>query len=98
MIKRVILAILSALAFPVVVALSMASPADASFDRGLPYAVHEDACAAGVPRCVWDGHHQGNNGGRSYIIRGEHVRFISHQRAHRLQTAYCNRPQVACGY
>jgi hypothetical protein len=89
-------------------AVLLASPAgaapsktDSVFPRGLPYAISEDGCAA-VKRCVWDGRHQGNGEGRSYILtrfHGEYlVAYIAHRRAHRLQALWCQRPSVNCGY
>lgn len=77
------------------VAVFLAVPANAA-SSGLPRAVAEDHCATGVSRCVWDGRHQGNGTGRSYIIAGDTVHYVSHARAHRLNARYCDRPQVAC--
>lgn len=75
---------------------------DRVFPRGLPFAIQEDGCVAGVHRCVWDARHQGNRRGRSFILtqyRGDFlVKRITHRRAHRLQAAWCARPSVSCGY
>lgn len=73
---------------------------DQVFPRGLPYAPTEDSCF--TKRCVWDGKHQGDGRGRSYILT-EHggdflVKHITHKRAHRLHAAYCERENVTCGY
>lgn len=76
------------------------TPADAVFPRGLPWAPSEDACYS--HRCVWDARHQGNGEGQSLIItkfgRTFVTRPIKHSRAHRLQAAWCARPNVNCGY
>lgn len=75
-------------------------PADAVFPRGLPWAPSEDACYS--YRCVWDAKHQGNGDGQSLLITRFGDTFlmkpISHRRAHRLQSAWCDRPNVNCGY
>jgi hypothetical protein len=92
----------------VLAAVLLASPAgaapsktDSVFPRGLPHALYEDGCA-GVKRCVWDARHQGNGEGRSYILtrhRGDYlVAYVTHRRAHRLQSLWCQRPSVNCGY
>lgn len=83
-------------------ATAATTPADPVFPRGLPHAYYEDACAGGK-RCVWDGKHQGNGEGRSYILTrydGDYlIKYISHRRAHRLQAAWCARKTVTCdGY
>ena len=76
-----------------------ASPASgASHARGLPAAVTEDSCASGVARCVWDARHRGNGIGRSFILVRGDVRYVTHQRAHRLVAAWCARPRVDCRY
>lgn len=73
---------------------------DSVFPRGLPHAPTEDSCF--TKRCVWDARHQGNGKGHSLILtrhKGEFLaKRISHRRAHRLQAAWCERPNVACGY
>lgn len=77
------------------------SKTDNVFPRGLAYAISEDACA-GIKRCVWDGRHQGNGEGRSYILtrfEGDYlVAYITHRRAHRLHRLWCQRPSVNCDY
>jgi hypothetical protein len=94
--KRLVAAVL-------VAATLVPSPAVAGerFPDGLPWAISEDRCA-GVKRCVWDGRHNGNGEGRSYILvrrDGDyHPRYIRHRRAHRLQALWCQRPNVNCGY
>lgn len=77
------------------------APVDHVFPHGLPKAPSEDACY--VHRCVWDARHQGNGRGHSLILTEYHGEFlaqrISHKRAHRLQVAWCQRPDVTCeGY
>ena len=88
------------LSSPVGAAPSKTDGADHVFPRGLPWAPSEDACYA--HRCVWDARHQGNGEGHSVILtrfKGEFlVARITHRRAHRLQSLWCQRPQVACGY
>lgn len=73
---------------------------DPVFPRGLPSAPSEDTCNG--YRCVWDAQHQGNGRGYSLILTRYHGEYlakrISHERAHRLQRAYCERPTVVCGY
>lgn len=75
------------------------STVDTVFPRGLPHAPSEDSCYS--RRCVWDARHQGNGEGRSLILtrfRGDYLaKPISHRRAHRLQAAWCERPNVTCG-
>lgn len=94
----------------VLAAVLLASPAGAApsktdsvervFPRGLAYALNEDECA--TDRCVWDARHQGNGEGHSLILtkyRGEFLaQRITHRRAHRLQSLWCQRPSVNCGY
>lgn len=80
---------------------STSSPPDHVFPRGLPYAPSEGECF--TYRCVWDAKHQGNGRGHSLILtrhEGEFIaKRISHQRAHRLHAAYCDRANVTCdGY
>lgn len=73
---------------------------DPVFPRGLPHAISKKSCVTGVGRCVWDARHQGR--GKSAIITryrgGFIVKRISHKRAHRLQSAWCARTSVSCGY
>ena len=81
-------------------AAATTAPADAVFPRGLPAAPSEGECY--VYRCVWDARHQGGDG-QSMILTAWHggylARPITHRRAHRLQAAYCARPNVTCeGY
>ena len=82
-----------------VVMLASPTAADPVFPRGLPHAPSEDSCYA--HRCVWDARHQGNGKGHSLILteyRGEFLaKRITHRRAHRLQAAWCDRPNVTCG-
>jgi hypothetical protein len=77
------------------------SPPDPVFPRGLPYAPSEGECY--TYRCVWDAKHQGNGEGQSMILTRWHGGYvgkpITHRRAHRLHTAYCERKNVTCrGY
>lgn len=76
------------------------SKTDSVFPRGLPHAPSEDACYS--HRCVWDARHQGNGEGHSLILtrfKGEYlVARITHRRAHRLQSLWCQRPSVNCDY
>ena len=102
--KRLIVGVLAAAvltASPAGAAPSKTDGADHVFPRGLPHAISEDGCA-GVARCVWDGRHQGNGEGRSYILtrfKGDYlVAYVTHRRAHRLQALWCQRPSVNCGY
>jgi hypothetical protein len=88
--------------------VATATPAQASsasvdpvFPRGLPYAPTDGECYS--YRCVWDARHQGNGEGHSVILTrhdGDYLaQQISHRRAHRLQAAWCQRPNVTCdGY
>lgn len=104
---------MKALVVSTLAAVLLASPAGAApsktdgggsvervFPRGLPWAPSEDACYS--HRCVWDARHQGNGEGHSLILteyRGEFLaQRITHRRAHRLQSLWCQRPQVSCGY
>lgn len=94
----------------VLAAVLLASPAGAApsktdggeqvFPRGLPHAPSESECYS--HRCVWDARHQGNGEGHSLILtrfKGEFLAArITHRRAHRLQSLWCDRPDVACGY
>lgn len=78
-----------------------AAPADSVFPRGLPHAPSKHWCYS--YRCVWDGQHQGNWKGKSFILTrwegGYLAKPIRHRRAHRLQAAFCARPNVDCrGY
>lgn len=77
------------------------SPPDTVFPRGLPWAPSEGECYS--YRCVWDAKHQGNGEGQSMLLTrwqgGYIAQPISHERAHRLQVAWCERPKVNCdGY
>lgn len=84
------------------VLLPQAPASAAPFPRGLPAAVHEDSCAPGVKRCVWDARHRGNRTGRSYMLVRAHgdfrVKRLTHRRAHRLVARWCQRPTVNCRY
>lgn len=98
--KRLIVCVVFVLAAAVLTASpagAAPSKTDSVFPRGLPHAISENGCA-GVARCVWDGGHQG----RSYILtrfKGDYlVARVTHRRAYRLQSLWCQRPQVACGY
>lgn len=78
-----------------------AEAVDPVFPRGLPHALYEGQCE-GPKRCVWDARHQGNGKGHSLILTrhdGDYLaKRITHRRAHRLQAAWCERKNVACGY
>lgn len=96
--------IVSILAAALIASPAGAAPSktDSVFPRGLPHAISEDGCA-GAKRCVWDARHQGNGEGRSYILtrfKGDYlVAYVTHRRAHRLQSLWCQRPSVTCnGY
>lgn len=95
----------STLATLVLAATLTTTPASAApdpvFPRGLPHAYTEDGCY--TKRCVWDAKHQGNGEGHSLILTRHDGDFIAkritHRRAHRLQAAWCDRPNVDCeGY
>lgn len=102
--RHYVTATLLATALALGVAPLTATPSQAAtYPKGLPSAVVEDACAFGVSRCVWDARHQGNGRGKSYILsrpagsrRDYTVRYVTHKRAHTLVARYCKRPDVAC--
>lgn len=97
--KRTAVAIIAATVLASTPASAGNYPGDAIFPRGLPAATSEDTCA--VKRCVWDARHQGNRGQSLILTRykgGFLMEPVSHRRAHWLQTTYCERPKVACGY
>lgn len=77
------------------------SHADPVFPRGLPWAPSVGTCY--TYRCVWNDQRQGDGTGQSFIQTrysgGYLAKPITDRRAHRLQAAWCARPNVTCrGY